>query len=142
MIYLTLLIIILLQSVSDGLRERSLKKWSKRLEHLSIGLFFVLPLAVFKDISWIYFLSGGAKESLWIIVQVWFCITVLYLFIRAYLFDPVVHTVSGWKINTVGTTSPLWDKLMGRLHSWQFWVMRGFFLALSIFWYYKAIINY
>ena len=125
MIYLSITIIILLQAVSDGLREMKQKRWAKTLEHASIIALFFIPM--------LYKVHELAM---------YFNIFLLYVFIRAYLFDPVMHFVSGWHPNFVGTTSPWWDKLMARMNSWQFWVFRAFFLALSIFWYIVAIKNY
>lgn len=124
--YIIIVLIILLQAFSDGIRTRGKKKLSKWFEHISIILFFILP-TTFKMLDTMYI----------------FNIAILYLWIRIYLFDPIVHLVSGYPINFVGNTSPGgWDQLMSRLKTWQFWVMRTVFLTLSIFWYYKAVINY
>lgn len=115
--------IIIFQALEDGLRERKLKTLSKASEIGYIALFFLLMGIIPQSIE-------NALQTL-----------VLYLTIRAYLFDPVMHLTASYPVNYVGVTSPGWDHLMKRLKGWQFWVFRVFFLGFSLFWYYKVILE-
>lgn len=137
MIYFILLIVVILEAVEDGLREKGKKTWSKRTEGFYKVLLIYVPCFFTIDLwevhSWTQFVATA---------HYLFVVLILWIFIRTYLFDPVMHLISGWSVNTVGITSPLYDKIMKNLPGWKTWVWRGFWLFLSIFWYYKAVLNF
>jgi hypothetical protein len=134
MMYILLTIIVILEAVEDGLREEGKKKWSKRIEGLYKLLFFLIPCFMTRDVLRVYDWNGFLG-----VANYSFVLLVLWASIRAYLFDPIMHVLSGWDINTIGITSPLWDDIMKKLPGWKVWVWRIFWLAFSIFWYYKAV---
>ena len=132
MIYIILFLIVLSQALEDGLRDRGLTTWSKRIEHFDrIPLMFILP---------VFYTLSVSDRSVSMAALYLFVIVVLYASIRAFLFDPVMHLVAGYPVNQVGSTSPVWDSITGRLRTWQFWVLRAAALGFSIFWFYKCVI--
>ena len=137
MIYLILLLVTILRAVEDGLWERKLKTWSKYTE--PVYLLSMIFLAAFYRHTILQFHSWPmAFENIKYLTTV----AVLMVFINIAFFDVIMHLVSGWKANYVGTTSPGWDDLMKRFENWQFWVFRLSFLALSLFWYFMVVKNY
>lgn len=131
MIYWIFIIIVALEAIEDGLWERGHKKWSKRSEGVYKVLLLLLPCLFTVDFLRIH--------TFWEKANYIFVIAVLWASIRAFLFDPIMHLISGYDQDHVGITSPVWDKIMTRLSDWRVWIFRGAFIAFSIFWYYKAV---
>lgn len=139
MMYWLFFIIIIFEAVADGLMKQNNKVWSKRLEHFSIVLFFLMfpfttvtinPISEFK---W-YYIRESLEYPIILIIQ--------YVTIRWYLFDFINSKTAGWAANFVGTTSPLYDNLLGRLKNWQFWVFKSVGLIASLFWYFVVLLKY
>ena len=131
MLYLLLSLIVILEAVEDGHWERSYKTWSKRSEGLYKVLLLLIPVFLTIDIL--------TTHSTWDTMKYMFTIGLLWASIRAYLFDPMMHLISGFKQDHPGITSPLWDRIMKRLPGWKTWVWRGFWLGFSVFWYVVAV---
>jgi len=134
MIYFILLIVVILEAVEDGLWEKSHKKWSKRVEALYKIILLVMvafyPFSIQQTTDW---------TSRWMVFKMMFEIGLLWASIRAYMFDPIMHLISGFETDHPGVTSPIWDNIMKRLPGWKTWVWRAFWLGFSIFWYLIAV---
>ena len=144
MIYNLIFIIVILEAIEDGLFYKGFKAWAKRVEVLykimMIGLFMFVTVDL-----WPGYAFGEWKlikenwQHFQILMKYWFVLVVLWAFIRAAFFDPIMHLISGFDQDHIGKTSPLWNKLMKYLSGWKVWVFRGAFLGLSIFWYLLAV---
>lgn len=144
MLYYLILLIVILEAIEDGLFFRGHKAWAKRVELLYKLMLFgawmfmtvdLFPGYTFHELKIIL----ANKQHFWILMKYWFVVVVLWAFIRATFFDPIMHLISGFDQDHVGLTSPLWNKLMNYLNDWKVWVFRGAFLALSFFWYILAV---
>lgn len=117
-----ILIILVLQAVSDAYFFTGNKPVSKLLECLYIVGFMLLPALVtnrtFKYIS---------------------ALLVFYLFLRMSVYDIAFNLAAGLDINYVGKTSFLYDAAMSKLSVFSLWFSRVFCLAISVIIYIKLL---
>ena len=144
MLYYLIFIIVILEAMEDGLFFKGHKSWAKRVEVLYKILMFGIFMFVTVDLLPGYaFGEWNVIKANWhhfqILLKYWFVLVVLWAFIRAAFFDPIMHLISGFDQDMVGKTSPVWNWIMKYLSGWKVWVFRGGFLGLSIFWYLMAV---
>jgi len=144
MLYNLILIIVILEAIEDGLFKNGKKKFAKAVEVfykiLMIGLWMFITVDLFPGYTFHELkIILANKHHFWILVKYWFVLVVLWAFIRAAFFDPIMHLISGFDQDHTGTTAVFWPKLTKYFKGWKIWVFRGAFLGLSIFWFILAV---
>lgn len=122
MLLLTVILILIGQSTSDGFYSTDKKKLSKLIECIYIGLFLLLPTLVTG--TDFHYIAG---------------LILFYLFARLSIYDLVYNITAKLSLNYVGRTSFIYDDFMRRLKDWQFWIFRIFFAFLAIIIYVKVL---
>lgn len=117
-----ILVILILQAVSDAYFFTGNKPVSKLLECFYIFGFLVLPALItnrtFKYIS---------------------ALLVFYLFLRMSVYDIAFNLAAGLDINYVGKTSFLYDTAMSKLSVFSLWFNRVLCMAISVIIYIKIL---
>lgn len=125
------ILILILQALIDALFFNGEKAWSKVIEDVVILLFIWSPI-LFK---WEKIRNFSIKQF----SKYLFDITALYVALRVSIFDMMYNIFSRSGINETGSTTFIWDKLIGYLADWQFWVLRGFFFMIALLIYNRKI---
>lgn len=119
-----ILIILILQAVSDAYFFTGNKPVSKLLECLYIVGFMLLPALV-------------TNRTLKYISA----LLVFYLFLRMSVYDIAFNLAAGLNINYIGKTSFIYDAAMSQLSVFALWFNRAFCLAISGIIYIKILNN-
>lgn len=113
---ITFIVIIVSQSGSDVLFDKKEKGWSKVVECIYVVLFL--------QIAW---LSGFCSFSESVDQSA------LYLFIRMAIYDPSYNIMYGHKFNYIGTTTPVYDRVMRKISNpVVFIAYRIFFILMAV----------
>ena len=114
-ILIIFIILILLDAFTDALFYNGYMSNSKIIENIyKVGLFTV-PILYIKGFNW--------KDILYL--------GLLYWFLHIALFDTAFNLMAGFYASYVGTTSGYYDVLMHKLSTWQFYVLKVWFLTLA-----------
>jgi hypothetical protein len=121
---LLILLSIILEGIEDALRDlgkKSIAKIIREFKRVSECSAFAVYF-FFVEVNFFHGLIG----------------LILFLWIlRFAVFDWPYNLVSRLPINFIGNTSFLYDNLMQRIKTWQYWVFKLTALALAIFIYIK-----
>ena len=116
-----LISVVFLKAMTDGLFYRKLKRASKWVEEIWFIVFIIF--------AWNH---NRQSENEYIHV------IMLYIFLRAALFDTLFNLFAKIPILHTGTTSE-WDDFMKRLNTWQYIVLKLFLLGISLLVYFKQL---
>lgn len=123
MILIAYILLTILAATTDALFFNGNKSASKLVEFIfQAGLIFI-PLLYVKRINLEYIVYIG----------------LMYAFIRWSLFDLTFNLIARLNPNYVGTTTPIYDKLMSQLKDWAFWWMRVFAMGVAFVLYFRKI---
>lgn len=138
MIILTLIFILILQAIADGLFDRGKKKLSKLIECFYIAFFFVL---IYLFVIWLgnYMNLRIDKQELSKLVS---AVGVCYLLLRLCIFDPINNIAANRTVYHPGTTTYFYENLITLLYqkTWQYWIFRLFYLACAIILYLRIFV--
>lgn len=122
-ILIIFIILVILDALTDSLFFQGMKFGSKIIENVyKIGL-FIVP---------IFYVRGfKLKDILYL--------GLLYWFLHITLFDISFNLISGFYANYVGTTSGYYDVIMYKLSTWQFYILKVWFLILAYIIFIKKV---
>jgi hypothetical protein len=122
MILITFILIIVLKALTDALFYLKMKRISKWVEE-----------------SWLIILTCFAWTHNRQSDNEYIHVIMIYLFLRAALFDTLFNLFAKLPIFHKGSTSE-WDDFMKRFKAWQYIILKLFFLSLGILVYLRKFI--